>query len=184
MTTYDQARADEFTRATTTTVSGIELEVPVDSSFARDGLIAIQYCVCVTDPCECSGKIVWIAGEAVSARVDTDRKNRAGASIVELTVDPDATVLVESVVAGKAGALRLAGRRGRLNPSSHLPASRSGQDGCGCGGGGGGRGSTNDGRAAYASYDGQECAGHVMYDVYVEADGLDTTFHYVAVGSC
>lgn len=30
----------------------------------------------------------------------------------------------------------------------------------------------------------QECAGHTLYDVYVEAVGLDTTFYYTPVGSC
>jgi hypothetical protein len=30
----------------------------------------------------------------------------------------------------------------------------------------------------------EECAGHTLYDVYVEATGVETVFYYTPIGSC
>jgi hypothetical protein len=39
-------------------------------------------------------------------------------------------------------------------------------------------------RAPGSGYDGQECSGNTLWDVYYEQDGLETKFYYIAVGSC
>jgi hypothetical protein len=176
MATYQDARANEFTAAATQSLTGIDLDLPKNSPLVVEpGYRPIRYCVCVTEPCDCEGPIIWINPDDIHSQEDTDRTNRAGDHVVEFRIDPDATVLVESVVRAKASALSPHGRRLRLNPSSHLPT----RGGCGCG-----HGSTESNRAPGSHYDGQECAGHTLYDVWEESDGLDTTFYYIAVGSC
>jgi hypothetical protein len=177
MATYQEARANEFTEAATHTISGVDLALPEDSSFGASGYRPIQLCVCVTEPCDCPGTIIWIKPGDIHSQETTERSNRAGDYVVDFKIDPDATVLVESVVRAKASALQVRNQRLLLKPSRHLPSSN--RD-CGCGDGGG---SVARQRAG-SYYDGQECAGHTLYDVWVEADGLDTTFYYVAVGSC
>jgi hypothetical protein len=181
--TYEQARANEFTEAASQKITGIDLSIAEDSPLVQGGRTPIQLCLCVTDPCDCPGPIIWINPDDIHSRASTERSNRAGEDVTEFKIDPDATVLVESVVRAKASALQSHGRRLRLRPSSHFrPPSRGD---CGCGGGCGdcvGAGTARDRAGSY--YDGQECAGHTLYDVWVEADGLDTVFYYVAVGSC
>lgn len=179
MATYEQARANEFSTAASLTIAGIDLTVAEDSSIAESGYRPVRLCICVTEPCDCEGPIVWMKPEDIIARDASGRSNRDGEGVVELRINPEAMVLVESVVRAKAGALQVANRRLRLKPASRFSPPRSGA-GCGCGGG-----SPAVQRGALgASYDGQECAGGTQYDVWVEADGLDTTFYYVAVGSC
>jgi hypothetical protein len=63
-----------------------------------------------------------------------------------------------------------------LNPSSHLPA----KGGCGCGSGS----DTVRSGGQTAGYHVEECAGHTLYDVYVEATGVETVFYYTPIGSC
>jgi hypothetical protein len=184
MASYDEARVNEFTAAATKTIMGVPLE-PAEQSPLISGIdrIPIKICpLCFTEPCPCDGPIVWIPEEALRERVSTTRQTTAGEELYEFKIDLDATVLVESVVRMKAGDL---GRSGRshfreLNPSSHLPT----KGGCGCGGGSHSETTRSAGGRTSGYYDGQECAGHTLYDVYVEAVGLDTTFYYTAVGSC
>jgi hypothetical protein len=175
MGNYDEARAIEFTAAATNSITGVALDVQEGHPLISQGeRRPILLCECVTDPCDCHGPIVWIEDADVHERLATDRRNAAGEQLSEFKIDLDATVLVESVVRAKAGALSLRHKRLYLNPSSHLPA----KAGCGSGVGPGTR-------MAPGSYSaGQECGGGTLYDVYVEADGLNTTFYYVAVGSC
>jgi len=175
--TYEQARADEFSAASTHSITGVELAVPADSPLTEGGLIPIHVCVCVIEPCDCDGPIIWVGPDDIRSHQPTERSNRAGDDVVEFKIDPDATILVESVVRAKMSDLTMHGRRARLRPSSHLRSTKAG----GCGGG---SSTMRDYRAGGSYYDGQECAGHTLYDVWVEADGLDTTFYYVAVGSC
>jgi hypothetical protein len=175
MASYDDARVNEFTRAATETITGVVLDVPEDHPLiAHRWRRPILWCECVTEPCDCEGPIIWIEDADIQERRATDRRNTAGEQLHELKVDRDALVLVESVVSAKAGALSRGHRRLYLKPASRLPR----RGGCGCDG----QSVTN--RAPGSHYEGQECAGGTLYDVYVEVDGLNTTFYYVAVGSC
>ena len=177
MATYQQARANEFTTAAAHVITGVVLDLSEDSPLVAEGSRRpIQMCVCVTDPCDCSGPIIWIKPEDLHGQDSTERSNRDGDPVMELRINPDATVLVESVVRAKATALSIQHKRMLLNPARHLP--KRGGD-CSCGGS-----SSATNRAPGSYYDGQDCAGHTLYDVYVEVEGLDTTFYYVAVGSC
>jgi hypothetical protein len=177
MATYEQARANKFRTAASETITGIDLTAPESSQLAESEYQPMQLCLCVTDPCDCGGPIIWIKPDDIYGRDATGRSNRAGEEVGEFRINPDATVLVESVVRAKASALLIDNRRLRLRPSSHFQPPRNGM-GRECGGAAAQR------QAPGAYYDGQECAGGTTYDVWVEADGLDTTFHYVAVGSC
>lgn len=173
MASYDDARAAEFTAAATKKITGVALEVPEESALVTAaGRIPILLCECYTDPCDCHGPIIWTEEVDVHQRVTTERQSRAGQQLHEFKIDVDATVLVESIVRAKIGDLGRRRRRFNLNPSSHLPA----KSGCG--------GQSEMVTRSGSYYDGQECGGHTLFDVYVEEDGLATTFHYVPVGSC
>jgi hypothetical protein len=180
MASYDEARVDEFTGAATKTIMGVPLEAPEQSPLISGiGRMPIKICpLCFTEPCPCDGPIIWIEEGHIRKRVSTERRTTAGEELYEFKIDLDATVLVESVVRMKAGDLGRSGPKPLqgLNPSSHLPR----KGGCGCG---------SQSEAArpsgqYAGYWVQECAGHTLYDIYVESVGFDTTFYYTPVGSC
>ena len=128
----------------------------------------------MTEPCECDGPIIWLEGDDIHEEVATDRQDSAGEMLYEFKLEPEATVLVESVVRATAATLSIHGRRSCMNPSKHLPSKPD----CKC------EGPSTNRRAPGSHYDGQECAGHTLYEVWVEADGLATTFHYIPVGSC
>src|SRR5215211_6555029 len=179
MASYDEARANEFTAATTKTITGVALEAPEESRMISGvGRIPIRYCVCVTEPCECDGPVIWVEEADLREKVATDRRSRTGEELHDFKIDRDATVLIESIVPARAGNLGRHHAFG-LNPSSHLPR----KAGCGCDGEGGAT-TVLRANAPGAYYDGQDCGGHTLYDVWVEADGLNTTFYYIAVGSC
>lgn len=177
MGSYEEARANEFTAAATNTITGVALETPEDSAFiSGGGRIPIVWCLCVTEPCDCDGPIIWIEESDLRQKVATERRSRTGAELHDFKIDVDATVLIESVVRARAGDLSRRHKPFNLNPSSHLPASA----GCGCEG----KSQLLRARGPGSSYGGQECGGGTLYDVWVETDGVDTTFYYIAVGSC
>ena len=177
MATYEQARANEFNTAASHMVSGVELDIADDSPLAEGGRRPIHMCQCVIEPCDCPGPIIWVHPDDILSQESTQRTNRAGEYVSEFRIDPDATVLVESVVRAKVSALQTRNRRLLLKPESRLPFTKPG---CGCGGPEGAR----DNRAPGAYYGGQECAGHTLYEVWEEHDGLSTVFYYIPVGSC
>ncbi len=115
------------------------------------------------------------------SRRSTERSNRDGDAVTEFNIDPDASLLVESVRRVKASALDPHNRRLLLRPESRLPIVKGRGRGEDCSGG------LVSARQSYAPgsyYDGQGCYGGTLYDVYYESDGIDTVFYYVAVGSC
>jgi hypothetical protein len=158
-------------------VSGVELDIAEDSPLAEGGRRPILMCQCVTEPCDCPGPIIWVLPEDILARESTERTNRAGEYVSDFKIDPDATVLVESVVRAKVSALQTRNRRLLFKPESRLPFTKPG---CGCDG----SQTAREYRAPGAYYGGQECAGHTLYDVWEEHDGLSTVFYYIPVGSC
>jgi hypothetical protein len=179
MASYDEARVNEFTAAATKTITGVPLEPAEQSALISDiGRTPIHMCVkqCFAEPCPCDGPIVWIEEGDIRERVSTERQTMAGEDLYDFKIDLDATVLVESVVRMKAGDLGRAGAFRGLNPSSHLPA----KGGCGCGSGS----DTVRSGGQTAGYHVEECAGHTLYDVYVEATGVETVFYYTPIGSC
>ncbi|MFF0474199.1 hypothetical protein [Streptomyces sp. NPDC004284] len=97
MATYESARTKAFTHATTTTVTGVPLDVSDTHPLRQIGQVPIQSCVCVTDPCPCDDcPILWVNESAVSSRTATGRHNTAGDEIYDFAVDADASVVVES----------------------------------------------------------------------------------------
>jgi hypothetical protein len=175
MATYEQARLNEFKAAAGHTFSGVELDIAEDSPLAEGGRIPIHLCLCVTEPCDCPGPIIWTLPGDILSRESTERTNQAGEFVSEFKIDPDATVLVESVVRAKATALQAGSRRLLFKPESRLSFTKPD---CGCDG----PRSARDAPGTY--YGGQACAGHTMYEVWEEHDGLKTVFHYIPVGSC
>jgi len=111
MATYDEAKARNFTKATTVAVTGIPLGVSEDHPLRRASFEPIQVCVCVTDPCPCDdNSIVWVGDSDVRARVATGRQAEAGEELYEFAVDADAVVVVESLHRTKAADLAGHGR--------------------------------------------------------------------------
>ncbi|MFI1937928.1 hypothetical protein ACH44C_12200 [Streptomyces purpureus] len=106
MATYEEARANKFARATTTTVTGVPLDVSGDHPLRRAGNQPFQLCVCVTDPCPCAdGPIVWVGEEALRDSAGTGRRTTAGDEIREFAIDADAQVVIESFRSVKASEL-------------------------------------------------------------------------------
>ena len=134
----------------------------------------------MTDPCDCRGPIIWILPDDIVSRRSTERSSRDGDAVTEFNINPDASLLVESVRRVKASALDPRNRRLLLRPESRLPIVKGRGSGEDCGGG-----LVSARQSAPGSYyDGQGCYGGTLYDVYYESDGIDTVFYYVAVGSC
>ncbi|MFB7614576.1 hypothetical protein [Kitasatospora sp. NPDC056181] len=97
MASYESARSKAFTRAATTTLTGVPLDVPDDHPLREAGGMPIQTCVCVTDPCPCDDHpIVWLEEAAVRDRTATGRRTTAGDELYDFAVAADASVVVES----------------------------------------------------------------------------------------
>lgn len=177
MRSYDQARNQRLTAETTRKLMGVPVDVPADLALRIGGAdpLPLQWCECSTDPCDCDGPIIWLPEEAIRERVPTDRRTRDGEQLYEFRVDLNATIAVELTIRTRAGDLGNA--RGRLPSEPPRLTHRLSTDHCGC------KGPTTriDSSGVYA---GTTCAGGVQYEMYVDSDGLSTTVHYVAIGSC
>jgi hypothetical protein len=79
MATYDEAEAKSFADATTTTITGLPLDVYEDHPLRQARNQPIQVCVCVTDPCTCDkDPIIWVGESAVQTRAATGQQTKAG----------------------------------------------------------------------------------------------------------
>ncbi|MEW2137193.1 hypothetical protein AB0892_11410 [Streptomyces sp. NPDC005409] len=97
MASYESARAKAFSNATTTTVTGVPLEVSDDHPLRQGRRLPIQVCVCVTDPCPCADHpIIWVDESAVLSRTATGRRTDGDEELVEFAIDAEASVVVES----------------------------------------------------------------------------------------
>ncbi|WP_369144384.1 hypothetical protein [Streptomyces sp. R44] len=97
MASYDSARTKAFTHATTTTLTGVPLDVSDDHPLRRLGQVPIQPIVCVTDPCPDEDRpILWVNESALRSRTATGRHTTDGDEIYEFAVATDAIVVVES----------------------------------------------------------------------------------------
>ena len=100
MPTYDEAKLDAFTAATTVTVVGVPLDVSDDHPLRREGYQPIKGCICVTEPCPCdegSSEILWIFSPRGDAKgIATDKKNEAGEVLYNFSLDADVTIVIES----------------------------------------------------------------------------------------
>ncbi len=100
MPTYDEAKLNAFTAATTVTVVGVPLDVSDDHPLRREGYQPIKGCICVTEPCPCdeeSNEILWIYSPRGDAKgVLTDKKNEAGEALQNFRLDAEATIVIES----------------------------------------------------------------------------------------
>ena len=140
-------------------VSGVELDIAEDSPLAEGGRRPIHMCQCVIEPCDCPG-LIWVHPDDILSRESTQRTNRAGEYVSEFRIDPDATVLVESVVRAKVSALQtqpevVAQTRESLAVHQTWLRLRRPEG-------------ARENRAPGAYYGGQECAGHTLYEVWEE----------------
>ncbi|MER7536455.1 hypothetical protein ABTX77_16960 [Streptomyces sp. NPDC097704] len=120
MASYESARTRAFTQATTTTVTGVPLEVSDDHPLRRLGQTPIQSCVCVTDPCPCDGHpILWVDESAVLSRTATGRRSADGDEVYDFAVSADAFVTVESF--RRVRASDTAGLRSSATPAAPPP---------------------------------------------------------------
>jgi hypothetical protein len=176
MLEYAEARMNRFTSVSTSGVTGIPLGGVADEArvFAGETHTPIKLCLCVTEPCSCPDVIVWIPSDKIVDEVLTDRQDQNEQSIVEYRVRRDTTLLVESVS-------RLPVANLVLLRDGHSRIGRAGRN-CGC------SGSPNkqayDRAGVSGVYVDQVCAGGTSYDVYEDSEGVRTTYHYIAVGSC
>lgn len=115
MPTYDEAKLNAFTAATTVTVVGVPLDVSNDHPLRREGYQPIKGCICVTEPCPCdegSNEILWIyspRGDAMG--IATDKKNEAGEVLYNFSLDADVTIVIESYERTRVSDLISTGRR-------------------------------------------------------------------------
>lgn len=167
MASYNEQLESQLTGASTTKITAVPLDISENHPMRMKGYYPIMpSCVCVTEPCPCDdedGPIVWIRDDDVRKRVETKRENKAGQSLVEYYLDRGASVITETFALTTVSALG-----GRSEKRVPTPPFRNGGS------------YTRSG----SYYDGQGCYGGTLYDVWVEADGVSTNYHYIAVGSC
>ena len=163
MPDYAEAREANFTAAATTQVLGIRVNMSEDQAFP--GYTPIQRCWCVTEPCKCSGPIVWVPTEDIRGETETERRTDTGEQLREFQVNPEAAVLIESI------------RRVKLSSSSRDAGVLD--KSCGCGGV-----VQSDRPGVSGVYVGQGCGGGTLYDIYESTYKGETINVYVAVGSC
>lgn len=198
MPTYEQAKGKGFQEASGRVLMGIELDVAEDSPLVgQRGHVPIQVCVCVTDPCECRGPIVWVPLDDIWSRNATERSTRDGDTVTEFVVSQDTTLLVESVVQLTANTIDPRSRRLLVWPDSPPPINL-GRDG-GCGGGcGGSRGAWGGGRpiagrphapgvtgfpsAPGTYFAGIDCYAHSQWAMWVDFDGYDADGYPILSG--
>jgi hypothetical protein len=172
---YAEARRSRFTAAATTQIAGVPVTIPENQAI-NSGYTPIQLCQCVTEPCDCSGPIVWIPTEDIHGDTETERRNGAGEQVHEFQINPDAAVLVESIQRVNLSSLAL------LKDSHRRLASRDARPPgrpCGCG-----SAVESDRPGVSGVYVDQVCSAGTTYDVYQDVYRGETIFHYVAVGSC
>jgi hypothetical protein len=100
MSTYDEAKLNAFTAATTVTVVGVTLDVADSHPLRSQGYQPIKTCVCFTDPCPCDGdssEILWVFSPRGDVKgVTTNKKTEAGEELYNFKLDIDATIIIES----------------------------------------------------------------------------------------
>ncbi|MFI6843280.1 hypothetical protein OG535_10810 [Kitasatospora sp. NBC_00085] len=128
MASYESARTKAFTRAATTTLTGVPLDVSDDHPLRAAGGVPIQSCVCVTDPCPCDDHpIIWLDEAAVRGRTATGRRTTGGDELYDFAVAADASVVVESFRQVRAAdAARAGGPAGAGAPSPFIVRRRPG----------------------------------------------------------
>jgi hypothetical protein len=104
MSEYLDLRAQALSAPRSVTFKGVVLQVSEDHPYRQNGLLALNPCVCVTEPCPCDGydhgdgqEVVWYASSDVIATRDTGRRTTQGDNLVEIDLSPSSVVFVESV---------------------------------------------------------------------------------------
>jgi hypothetical protein len=161
---YAEARKANFAAAATTQMVGVRVNVADDQALFS-GYTPIQRCWCVTEPCKCSGPIVWIPTDDIYGETETERRNDAGEQLREFQIDADAAVLIESI------------RRVKLSSSSREATVLNKSCGCGVA-------VQSDRPGVSGVYVGQGCGGGTLYDIYSSSYKGESIEVYVAVGSC
>lgn len=102
MAEYAALQAERFVSATTSTISGIPVDVDDEREVFGRSLVPIIPCFCVHDapehPCTCGGPTIWIFEDDIFEESGSDRRSADGEKIVDYRVRPEARVIAEATV--------------------------------------------------------------------------------------
>ncbi len=137
---YAAAKLDQLNRLNTFRIYGNDLGFDQPAAAARRGWRPIGPCFCVQDapdsPCPCEGyPVFWLWAESIVAEGPSGREGHGGKDLQFYDVLVDAKIMVESVQAVSAGALKALGDKVTPQRIAEVAAGPCGRDG---GGGGGG----------------------------------------------